>query len=55
LDSSITFPYCLDQEFVTDPVSKSYFSLFLRLIALASGEKRPFLLTTCCLPETNPC
>jgi beta-mannosidase len=38
-DSSVTFPYCLDQQFVTDPVSKSYFSLFMRLIALASGEK----------------
>jgi hypothetical protein len=38
-DSSITFPYCLDQEFVTNPVSKSYFSLFMRMIALASGEK----------------
>jgi hypothetical protein len=38
-DSRFTFPYCLDQEFVTDPVSKSYFSLFLRLITMASGEK----------------
>jgi hypothetical protein len=38
-DTSVTFPYCLDQEFVTDPVSKSYFSLFMRLIALASGDK----------------
>jgi beta-mannosidase len=38
-DSSITFPYCLDQEFVTDPSSKSYFSIFMRMIAMASGER----------------
>ncbi len=38
-DSSVTFPYCLDQEFATDPVSKSYFSVFMRMIALATGEK----------------
>ena len=38
-DSSVTFPYCPDQEFVTNPVSRSYFSLFMRMMALASGEK----------------
>jgi hypothetical protein len=37
-DSSVTFPYCLDQEFVINPVSKSYFSVFIRMLALASGE-----------------
>ena len=37
-DSSVTFPYCLDQEFVTNPVSRSYFSVFIRMLALASGE-----------------
>jgi beta-mannosidase len=38
-DSGVTFPYCLDQEFVTNPVSKSYFSVFIRMLALASGEE----------------
>jgi beta-mannosidase len=38
-DSKVTFPYCLDQEFVTDPVTRSYFTLFVRMIALASGQK----------------
>ena len=38
-DPNITFPYCLDQQLVTDPVAKPYFSLFMRLMALASGEK----------------
>jgi len=38
-DANITFPYYLDQEFVNNPVSMSYFSLFIRMIAMASGEK----------------
>jgi hypothetical protein len=36
---TITLRYFLDQEFVTDPVTKAYFSLFMRMIAAVSGEK----------------
>lgn len=36
---TITLSYFLDQEFVTDPVTKAYFSLFMRMISAASGEK----------------
>ena len=36
---TITLRYFLDQEFVTNPVTKSYFSLFMRMIAAACGEK----------------
>jgi hypothetical protein len=38
-NSKITFRYFLDQEFVNDPVTKSYFALFMRMIAAASREK----------------
>jgi hypothetical protein len=38
-DPKITLRYFIDQEFVTDPVTKSYFGLFMRMIAAASGEK----------------
>jgi hypothetical protein len=38
-DSSATFPYWLDQEVATNLVSKSYFSVFMRMIAFASGEQ----------------
>lgn len=31
--------YFVDQEFVTDPENKSYFALFMRMIAAARGEK----------------
>ena len=36
---TITLRYFLDQEFVTDPVSKAYFSLYMRMIVAASGER----------------
>ena len=38
-DPTIELRYFLDQEFVTDPVTKSYFALFTRMIAAASGER----------------
>jgi hypothetical protein len=38
-DPNIMLRYFIDQEFVTNPVSKSYFSLFMRMIAAASGEE----------------
>ena len=36
---TIALRYFLDQEFISDPVTKSYFALFMRMIAAASGEK----------------
>jgi hypothetical protein len=38
-DPKIILRYFLDQEFGTDPVSKSYFALFMRMIGAARGEK----------------
>jgi beta-mannosidase len=38
-DLNIPARYYIDQEFVTNPVSKSYFSLFMRMISAASGEE----------------
>jgi len=38
-DPKIALHYLLDQELVTSPVTKSYFTLFMRMIAAASGEK----------------
>jgi hypothetical protein len=38
-DPKIALRYFIDQEFVIDPVTKSYFALFMRMIAAASGEK----------------
>ena len=37
--------YLVDQEFVADPVNKSYFALFMRMIAAARGEE--------CLPKRS--
>jgi hypothetical protein len=41
---TITLPYFLDQEFVNDPANRSYFSLFMRMVAAASGQDpaKPF-------------
>ena len=39
LDPKIALRYLIDQEFVSNPVAKSYFALFMRMIAAASGEK----------------
>ena len=36
---TIALRYFLDQEFLNDPVNKSYFALFMRIIAAASGQK----------------
>ncbi|HXW15444.1 MAG TPA: glycoside hydrolase family 2 protein, partial [Terriglobia bacterium] len=36
---TIELEYLLDQEFLNDPVTKSYFALFMRMIATASGQK----------------
>jgi beta-mannosidase len=36
---TIPLRYFLDQEFLNDPVNKSYFALFMRIIATASGQK----------------
>jgi hypothetical protein len=38
-DPKIELRYLLDQEFVNNPVNKAYFTLFMRMIAAASGEK----------------
>jgi beta-mannosidase len=38
-DPKIALRYLIDQEFVDNPVTKSYFALFMRMIAAASGEK----------------
>ncbi len=38
-DPKITLRYFLDQEFVNDPVTKSYFAIFMRMLAAASGQK----------------
>ncbi len=35
---TITLPYLLDQEFVNDPANKSYFSLFMRMVAAVTGQ-----------------
>jgi beta-mannosidase len=37
-DPKIPVRYLLDQEFTNDPVSKSYFALFMRMLAAASAE-----------------
>ncbi|MEW5980067.1 MAG: sugar-binding domain-containing protein [Acidobacteriota bacterium] len=37
-DPQIVFSYMVDQEFYTQPLTKAYFELFLRLIAAATGE-----------------
>ncbi len=37
-DPKIVFSYMVDQEFYTQPVTKAYFELFLRMIAAATGE-----------------
>jgi hypothetical protein len=38
-DPTIPVRYLVDQEFVTGPVSKAYFALLMRIIAVAGGEK----------------
>lgn len=38
-DPKLNAPYALDQEFVTHPVTKAYFDLFIRVIAAATTEK----------------
>lgn len=38
-DPKIVFPYLVDQEFVTNPIAKTYFSLFMRMLAAATGEQ----------------
>ena len=38
-DLQVVYPYLLDQVFVTNPVSRAYFDLFMRMLAEASGEK----------------
>ena len=38
-DPKLLAPYALDQEFVTHPVTKAYFDLFMRVVAAATTEK----------------
>jgi hypothetical protein len=38
-DPKLMAPYALDQEFVTHPVTKAYFDLFMRVLAAATAEK----------------
>jgi hypothetical protein len=38
-DPKIIFPYLIDQEFYAHPVNKSYFLLFMRMLAEATSEK----------------
>ena len=38
-DPKIVFPYLIDQEFYTNPVTRAYFLLFMRMLAEATGEK----------------
>jgi beta-mannosidase len=38
-DPKLRIPYALDQEFVTNPVAKAYFALFMRMLAAVVGEK----------------
>ncbi len=37
-DPTVEFPYLVDQEFSSRPVTKSYFSVFMRMVAAALGE-----------------
>jgi hypothetical protein len=38
-DPKVILPHAVDQTFVTDPVARSYFGLFMRMIAEAAGQK----------------
>ena len=38
-DPKLKVPYAPDQEFVTNPVTKAYFSLFMRMVAAVTAEK----------------
>ncbi len=38
-DPKLNAPYALDQEFVTHPVTKAYFDLFVRVIAAATSRE----------------
>jgi hypothetical protein len=38
-DPKIVFPYLIDQEFYAHPFTKSYFLLFMRMLAEATGDK----------------
>jgi hypothetical protein len=38
-DTKIEFPYLVDQEFYTNPVSTAYFALFMRMLAAATGQQ----------------
>jgi len=38
-DSKIVFPYLIDQEFYTHPITKFYFLLFMRMLAEVTSEK----------------
>ena len=40
-NSEIVFPYVLDQEFASNPKTRAYFTLFVRIIVAATGVK-PF-------------
>lgn len=37
-DEKIVFPYLVDQEFYRNPGTKAYFDVFMRMMALATGE-----------------
>jgi beta-mannosidase len=38
-DSTIEFPYMLDQEFVSNPQTRAYFTLFMKMIVAATGSE----------------
>jgi hypothetical protein len=38
-NNNAIFPYLVDQEFVSNPRAKIYFSLFMKMIATVTGEK----------------
>ena len=39
LDTQVVFPYLLDQEFVSDPKTRAYFALFMKILAAVIGER----------------
>jgi len=39
VDTQVVFPYLLDQEFFSDPKTRAYFALFMKILAAVTGEK----------------
>jgi beta-mannosidase len=53
-NGEIVFPYMLDQEFTSNPKTQVYFTLFMRMIAAATGQKPAVPYTDMLAARTTP-